>query len=148
MARSVDLLLVMTVHPGWGGQAFIGEVMPKLRALRDEVDRRGLTLQIGVDGGVNLETPARAAAGESPRRRQRPVPDRGDLAPTVADLRAAARASASETDAGKDLTLLPALACSSRPSPAACSPPAARTVPPSRSSRRRSRRRSSRARWR
>ena len=38
----VDLLLVMTVHPGWGGQAFLTEVLPKLHGLRDEVDRRGL----------------------------------------------------------------------------------------------------------
>jgi ribulose-phosphate 3-epimerase len=35
----VDLLLVMTVHPGWGGQSFIADVLPKMRALRDEVDR-------------------------------------------------------------------------------------------------------------
>ena len=33
----------MTVNPGWGGQAFMSEVLPKLAALRDEADRRGLT---------------------------------------------------------------------------------------------------------
>ncbi len=91
----VDLLLVMTVHPGWGGQAFMAEVLPKLRGLRDEVDRRGLSLQIGVDGGVNLETigAAHAAGGEVLVVGSALYRTDGDLAPTVADLRAAARAS-------------------------------------------------------
>lgn len=52
----IELLLVMTVHPGWGGQAFMSEVLPKLAALRAEATRRGLDLPIGVDGGINLET--------------------------------------------------------------------------------------------
>jgi ribulose-phosphate 3-epimerase len=63
---AVDLLLVMTVHPGFGGQAFINEVLPKLAWLRDEVDRRGIALPIAVDGGVKLETigAAHAAGGD------------------------------------------------------------------------------------
>jgi ribulose-phosphate 3-epimerase len=90
----VDLLLVMTVHPGWGGQAFIDEVLPKLRALHEEIDRRGLSLPIGVDGGVNLETigPAHAAGGEALVVGSALYSTDGDLAPTVAALRAAARA--------------------------------------------------------
>ena len=44
---SIDLLLVMTVRPGRGGQAFIAEVLPKMAELRDEIDRRGLSLAIG-----------------------------------------------------------------------------------------------------
>jgi ribulose-phosphate 3-epimerase len=93
---AVDLLLVMTVHPGWGGQAFIGEVVPKLRALRDEVTRRGLPLRIGVDGGVNLDTIATAhsAGGEVLVVGSALYRTDGDLAPTVAALRAAARARA------------------------------------------------------
>jgi ribulose-phosphate 3-epimerase len=89
----VDLLLVMTVHPGWGGQSFIAEVLPKLRALRDEVDRRGLALEIGVDGGVNLETIGRAhaAGGEILVAGSALYATDDDLAPTVADLRDAAR---------------------------------------------------------
>ena len=92
--EAVDLLLVMTVHPGWGGQAFIDDVVPKLRALRDEVDRRGLALEIGVDGGVNLETIATAydAGGEVLVVGSALYSTAGDLAPTVAALRAAARA--------------------------------------------------------
>ena len=97
----VDLLLVMTVHPGWGGQAFLHEVVPKLRALRDEVDRRELALQIGVDGGVNLDTigVADAGGGDVLVVGSALYSTAGDLAPTVAALRAAARAEAeAETD--------------------------------------------------
>ena len=92
----VDLLLVMTVHPGWGGQAFISDVLPKMRALRDEIDRRGLDLPIGVDGGVNLDTigDAHAAGGEVLVVGSALYSTDGDLAPTVAALRAAARAPA------------------------------------------------------
>ena len=90
----VDLLLVMTVHPGWGGQPFIGEVLPKLSALRDEIARRGLDVPIGVDGGVNLETIGRAhAAGGAVLVTGNALYSAdGDLAPTVAALRAAATA--------------------------------------------------------
>jgi ribulose-phosphate 3-epimerase len=62
----IDLLLVMTVHPGWGAQPFMTEVLPKLAALRAEAVARGLDLPIGVDGGVNLESigQAHAAGGD------------------------------------------------------------------------------------
>ena len=88
----VDLLLVMTVHPGWGGQSFIADVLPKMRALRDEIDRRQLPVQIGVDGGVNLDTigDARAAGGEVLVTGSALYGTDGDLSPTVASLRAAA----------------------------------------------------------
>ena len=89
----VDLLLVMTVHPGWGGQAFLHEVVPKLRALREEVDRRELAVQIGVDGGVNLDTigVADESGGDVLVVGSALYSTVGDLAPTVAALRAAAR---------------------------------------------------------
>jgi ribulose-phosphate 3-epimerase len=92
----VDLLLVMTVHPGWGGQAFIDEVLPKMSSLRDEVASRGLELPIGVDGGVNLETIGRAhaAGGEVLVTGSALYSTDGDLAPTVAALRAAAHRGA------------------------------------------------------
>jgi ribulose-phosphate 3-epimerase len=88
----IDLLLVMTVHPGWGGQAFIDEVLPKMRTLRDEIDRRGLDLPIGVDGGVNFDTIGRAAAagGDVMVVGSGLYATSGDLSPTVEALRAAA----------------------------------------------------------
>jgi ribulose-phosphate 3-epimerase len=94
----VDLLLVMTVHPGWGGQAFIEEVLPKMRALRDEIERRNLDLPIGVDGGVKLDSIGRArdAGGEVLVVGSGLYSSDGDLAPTVAALRAAAHAHDAE----------------------------------------------------
>ncbi|MBV8235220.1 MAG: ribulose-phosphate 3-epimerase [Acidimicrobiia bacterium] len=60
----VDLLLMMTVHPGFGGQAFIADVMDKVKVAREEIDRRGLKVALQVDGGINEETaPVAAAAG-------------------------------------------------------------------------------------
>jgi ribulose-phosphate 3-epimerase len=88
----IELLLVMTVHPGWGGQEFMDEVLPKLTALRDEIDRRGLSLPIGVDGGVNRETIAAAhgAGGQVLVVGSALYATEGDLAHTVAALHAAA----------------------------------------------------------
>ena len=57
----LDLLLLMTVHPGFGGQSFIADVMPKVRRARDEIDRRGLRTSLQVDGGINEDTVAVAA---------------------------------------------------------------------------------------
>jgi ribulose-phosphate 3-epimerase len=56
-----DQVLVMTVEPGFGGQGFMSETMPKLRALRDEARRRGSDVWLQVDGGISDATIARAA---------------------------------------------------------------------------------------
>ncbi|MSP15468.1 MAG: ribulose-phosphate 3-epimerase [Myxococcales bacterium] len=59
------MVLVMSVNPGFGGQAFIDGVLPKITALRQEADRRGLVLDIEVDGGVkvdNIDVITRAGA--------------------------------------------------------------------------------------
>lgn len=87
----IDLLLVMTVHPGWGGQSFIDEMRPKMRSLADEIERRELALPIGVDGGVNLETigSAAAAGGEVMVVGSALYSTDGDLTSTVDALRAA-----------------------------------------------------------
>jgi len=88
----VDLVLVMTVNPGWGGQAFMPEVLPKVSALRDEIRRRGTSVQIGIDGGVNLTTigAAHAAGGEVLVTGSALYSSPDDLAPTVSELRRAA----------------------------------------------------------
>ena len=94
--ESVDLLLVMTVHPGFGGQAFIAEVLPKLAWLRDEAERRGLALPIAVDGGVKLDTigAAHAAGGDVLVTGSALYAAEGDLGQVVQALRAAALAGA------------------------------------------------------
>ena len=51
-----DLVLVMSVNPGYGGQKFIPESLDKIAELRQMIDQRGLTTEIEVDGGVNPET--------------------------------------------------------------------------------------------
>lgn len=52
-----DMVLVMTVEPGYGGQAFMPETLDKIRALRDKADCMGLnSLSIEVDGGINAKT--------------------------------------------------------------------------------------------
>ena len=59
---SVDMVLVMTVEPGFGGQDFIAEVLPKVRRARELVDTGHLTLLVEVDGGINADTIEQAAA--------------------------------------------------------------------------------------
>lgn len=52
----VDLILVMTVRPGFGGQSFLEEVVPKIAEAHRLVEERGLDAEVEVDGGVNLKT--------------------------------------------------------------------------------------------
>lgn len=54
----VDMVLVMSVFAGFGGQTFIAETWDKLRSLRQEIDRRGLSTLIEVDGGVTVDNAA------------------------------------------------------------------------------------------
>ncbi len=57
----LDIVLLMTVNPGFGGQEFIPEVVPKIRRLREMVAKRELAVEIAVDGGINLDTIALVA---------------------------------------------------------------------------------------
>jgi ribulose-phosphate 3-epimerase len=57
----LDMLLVMTVEPGFGGQSFLDICLPKIRRTRELLDRHGLDLWLQVDGGVSLETIERCA---------------------------------------------------------------------------------------
>jgi len=56
-----DQILVMTVEPGFGGQSFMPETLPKLRTLADEARRRGSSVWLQVDGGIGESTIAQAA---------------------------------------------------------------------------------------
>jgi ribulose-phosphate 3-epimerase len=61
-AEHFDMILVMSVHPGFGGQSFIPETVGKLRAVREAIERRGLTVDVEVDGGIKVENIATVAA--------------------------------------------------------------------------------------
>lgn len=61
----LSMVLIMTVEPGFGGQSFMFDMMDKIKTLRSEIKRRGLDVDIQVDGGINektVETAAEAGA--------------------------------------------------------------------------------------
>lgn len=58
----IDLALVMTVAPGFGGQGFMTEMLPKIRKIRRAIDRKGRKVWLQVDGGINQSSVAPAAA--------------------------------------------------------------------------------------
>jgi ribulose-phosphate 3-epimerase len=57
--EDLDDVMVMSVHPGWAGQRFIPEAVPKLAAVRAELDRRGLATDVEIDGGVKIDNAKR-----------------------------------------------------------------------------------------
>lgn len=62
LADYLDNVLVMTVNPGFGGQSFLPEVLPKVRAARAFARERGLPMHVSVDGGINGQTGPRCAS--------------------------------------------------------------------------------------
>jgi ribulose-phosphate 3-epimerase len=84
----LDLVLVMTVNPGFGGQGFIASGLAKIAALRQEIDRRGLTVELEVDGGVKTDNIGRiAAAGANVFVAGSAVFGATDYAAAIAELR-------------------------------------------------------------
>jgi ribulose-phosphate 3-epimerase len=61
MLGELDMLLLMTVEPGFGGQKFLDLVLPKIRRARALMDKHGVETWLQVDGGVSLETIERCA---------------------------------------------------------------------------------------
>ncbi len=60
--EDVDMVLIMTVNPGFGGQHFIKGMLPKIRKLREMIDKAKLDVEIEVDGGINGDTARQAVA--------------------------------------------------------------------------------------
>lgn len=59
--QDLDLVLVMTVEPGFGGQSFMADMMPKIKELKEEIERRHLNVMIEADGGIGAATIAQVA---------------------------------------------------------------------------------------
>ena len=88
-----DQILVMTVEPGFGGQSFMTDMMPKVAAARAAIDAAGVDVWLQVDGGIALDTIGRAAeAGADTFVAGSAVYGAADVEAAIADLRAAADA--------------------------------------------------------
>jgi ribulose-phosphate 3-epimerase len=84
----LDLVLVMSVNPGFGGQAFIPSALDKIRALRQRIAQRGLATELEVDGGVKLDNIGEVvAAGADVLVAGSAVFNTDDYAATIAALR-------------------------------------------------------------
>ena len=59
--EKIDLVLVMTVEPGFGGQSFMADMLPKVKEIKDECNRRGIEMLIEADGGIGEATIEQAA---------------------------------------------------------------------------------------
>lgn len=93
MLTEIDMLLLMTVEPGFGGQKFLDFVVPKIRRARELIDGRDVDVWLQVDGGVDLDTIGRCAdAGANVFVAGSSVYGTGDPAAAVDGLRAAALA--------------------------------------------------------
>ncbi len=90
--EAVDLVLLMTVFPGFGGQSFMSEVLDKVSQVRREVDRRGVALDIEVDGGIDTTTaPLAVRAGANVLVAGSAIFSRSDSRSAAAALRSSAR---------------------------------------------------------
>jgi len=97
LLAELDMLLIMTVEPGFGGQRFLDLCLPKIRRARELMDKHGVETWLQVDGGVSLDTIERCAeAGADVFVAGSAVYSAGDPDAMVADLRARAEAAASD----------------------------------------------------
>jgi ribulose-phosphate 3-epimerase len=90
--EDLDLVLLMTVNPGFGGQSFIEACIPKIQALRGILDRRGIEAELEVDGGVKTDNIARIAhAGADVFVAGSAVFNTPDYAATISELKKRAK---------------------------------------------------------
>jgi len=90
--EDLDLVLLMTVNPGFGGQSFIDACIPKIQSLRSIMDRRGIEAELEVDGGVKTDNIARIAhAGADVFVAGSAVFNSPDYAATIAELKKRAK---------------------------------------------------------
>jgi ribulose-phosphate 3-epimerase len=86
--EKIDMVLLMSVNPGFGGQSFISSVLPKITRVREMIDRSGHEIRLQVDGGVKVENiGAIAAAGADTFVAGSAIFGSGDYAGTIAAMR-------------------------------------------------------------
>jgi ribulose-phosphate 3-epimerase len=86
----IDLVLIMSVNPGFGGQSFIASALDKVRAVRERIDASGRAIRLEVDGGIKADNiGAVAAAGADTFVAGSAIFGSGDYAATIADMRRA-----------------------------------------------------------
>ncbi|WP_100330868.1 ribulose-phosphate 3-epimerase [Bacillus xiapuensis] len=89
--EDIDMVLLMTVNPGFGGQSFIHSVVPKIRQVKEIIDAKGLDVAIEIDGGVNAETAkACAQAGADILVAGSAIYNKDDRKQAIAEIRASA----------------------------------------------------------
>jgi ribulose-phosphate 3-epimerase len=99
----IDLVLLMSVNPGFGGQAFIASVLPKIEAVRDRIVRSGRDIRLEVDGGIKTDNIARvAAAGADTFVAGSAIFGADDYRRTIAAMRAEIRKARSADSAAID----------------------------------------------
>ena len=54
--KTIDLVLIMSVYPGFAGQKFIPDVLEKVKILREEINKENLNVEVEIDGGINIDT--------------------------------------------------------------------------------------------
>lgn len=87
----VDTAMIMTVHPGFGGQTFIFDCLPKISAIKTRASELNLDIDIEVDGGINLQTtPAAVSAGANVLVAGNAVFSQADPAKAISQIRCAA----------------------------------------------------------
>lgn len=92
--EDVDDVMVMSVHPGWAGEAFIPEALPRIEAVRGELARRGLAADVEVDGGVMLDNARRCVeAGANVLVAASAIFGAGDVAAAARELKAVVEAA-------------------------------------------------------
>lgn len=85
----LDMILLMSVNPGFGGQSFIPSALPKLRSVRERIDASGLPIRLEIDGGVKVDNlRAIAEAGADTFVAGSAIFGSGDYAATLAAMRA------------------------------------------------------------
>jgi ribulose-phosphate 3-epimerase len=100
--EELDLLLVMTVHPGFGGQRFMEDMLPKIALARRAIDERGLSVELEVDGGISPKTAgAVVEAGARLLVAGSAIFDQQDRIAAAREVRDAAKAALGE-DIGED----------------------------------------------